>query len=224
MTTFKKITVYFILSFLSAQMAFAQNDSWKEDRKVAILFGLTQPLFVNGFNIEGNYIHNRLIFDYSHGASLEFGSDYVNDELRDQGLVVYMPFSTGFGIGYRFTPWLNLRVETKWHRFQFYYEGDARDAINLVAEDANNFSVGLGLYGFFQPFGKSDNFLKGFTVAPSIRFWPTVSSSFVDNSFSYQNRLTGRTETINATASGIGLTPLIINVSIGYTIDVRKRH
>jgi hypothetical protein len=91
----------------------AQVHDWKKDRKGAVLFGLTQPLVVSGFNIEANYIHNRLIFDYSHGASLEFSGNLLPDYLQNQEIVVHMPFSTGFGIGYRFTEWLNLRVEPK---------------------------------------------------------------------------------------------------------------
>ena len=161
----------------------AQEQQWKKDKKVAVLFGLSQALVVRGFNVEFNYIHNRLIFDYSHGASLDFDKNLVTNELKAQGVVVHMPFSTGIGIGYRFTEWLNLRVEPKWHRFEFYYDGEDQRKSNLIVSDKNNFSVGLGLYTFFQPFKKKDHFLKGLTIAPSIRFWPTVSSSFDDNRF-----------------------------------------
>lgn len=201
----------------------AQSQDWKQDRKAAVLFGLTQPLVVSGFNIEGNYIHNRFIFDYSHGVSLDFSGNLLPDYLQEQGVVVHMPFSTGFGIGYRFTEWLNLRVEPKWHRFEFYYDGDEQTAANRIAVDGNNFSLGLGLYGFFQPFKKQANVLKGFTVAPSIRFWPTVASSFGNDGFQYQNRNTGQTEELRALASGIGFSPLIVNVSIGYTFNLKKQ-
>jgi hypothetical protein len=53
----------------------AQGQDWKKDKKIAVLFGLTQPLVAKGFNIEGNYIHNRFIIDYSHGVSLDFTGD-----------------------------------------------------------------------------------------------------------------------------------------------------
>lgn len=202
---------------VSNQHAAAQTNDWKQDRQIAVLFGLTQPLAVSGFNIEGNYIHHRFIFDYSHGASLDFTGSLLPEYLQNQGVVVHMPFSTGFGIGYRFTEWLNLRIEPKWHRFEFFYEGDEQITANRIAVDENNFSLGLGLYGYFKPFKKTENALSGITVAPSIRFWPTIASSFDNNEFTYQNRITGNTERLESLASGIGFSPLIVNISLGYS-------
>ncbi len=222
MTQLKKIVILCLIFIAFAQHATSQIQDWKRDRKIAVLTGLSQALVVRGFNIEANYIHNRLIFDYSHGTSLDFDKNLVTDELNAQGVVVHMPFSTGFGVGYRFTEWLNLRVESKWHRFEFYYEGEAQTTTNRIATDKNNFSVGLGLYTFLQPFKKKQNLLKGLTIAPSIRFWPTVSSSFTDNKFTYQNKNTGNEEELKTLASGVGFTPLIINISIGYTFNLKK--
>ena len=216
--------LFFMLSpilFLN-QTAIAQTSDWKQDRKVAILFGLSQPLLVSGFNIEANYVHNRFIFDYSHGVSLDFSGNLLPDYLLNQKVVVHLPFSTGFGIGYRFTEWLNLRVEPKWHRFEFYYDGEAQTAVNRIAVDANNYSIGLGLYGFFQPFKKKENMLQGMSIAPSIRFWPTIASSFQNDVFKYENKYTGQTEELKSLGSGIGFSPLIINVSIGYTFNLEK--
>lgn len=212
-----------IACLVISQGAMAQNEDWKQDRKAAVLFGLTQPLVVSGFNIEANYIHNRLIFDYSHGVSLDFSGSLLPDYLQEQGVVVHMPFSTGFGVGYRFTEWLNLRVEPKWHRFEFYYEGEAQTEANRIAVDANNYSIGLGLYGFFQPFKRKSNGLQGITIAPSIRFWPTVASSFDDDRFSYENTRTDRTEALQSLASGIGFSPLIVNISVGYAFDLKRQ-
>ncbi len=218
----RKHTLIILLVFFIGIFQDLQAQDWKEDRKVGLVFGLAQPLALGGFNVEGVYIHKRLIFDYSHGVALSIEGSNLNDELKAQGLVVYMPFTTGFGVGYRFTEWLNLRVEPKWHRFQIYYEGDARTEANrLTTED--NFSLGLGLYGFWQPFKNKENALKGITIAPSVRFWPMVSTNFDDRKFTYENRNSGSSETINSLASGIGFTPLIINISIGYTFDLKKR-
>lgn len=218
--------VLFLLSFLFfilSDALHAQNqNTWKNEQRFALVFGLTQPLVVNGFNAEINYIHNRFIFGYSHGVSLDFSGSLLPDYLKDQGVVVHMPFSTGFGVGYRFTEWLNLRVEPKWHRFEFYYEDEKQTSANRVAVDANNYSVGLGLYGFYQPFKNRENGLRGVTLAPSIRFWPTVSSGFKDNRFIYENSRTGQTEELKSLASGIGFSPLIINLSIGYTFNFRR--
>lgn len=224
MQNFKKITMAFVLTVMiwSVKAQDKTTQDWKNDRKVAILFGLSQPLLVSGFNIEGNIIFKRFIFDYSHGVSLDFGKDMVTDELKNQGVVVHIPWTTGFGLGYRFTEWLNLRVEPKWHKFEYYYAGDAQNDATQITKNTT-FSLGLGLYGFFQPFKKKDNFLKGIIVAPSIRFWPTVSSSFAQDKFTYENTTTEETETIKTLDPGIGFTPLVINISVGYTFDFRKK-
>ncbi len=116
----------------------------------------------------------------------------------------------------------NLRVEPKWHRFEYYYEGDAQNRRNQITA-YNIFSFGLGLYGFYQPFKRKNNFLKGILIAPSIRFWPTVSSTLKGDSFSYLNRNTGKTEEIKTLAPGIGFTPLVFYVSIGYSFQFNKK-
>ena len=210
-----------IVLFFVPVLGLAQNTDWKNDRKAAVLFGLTQPLFASGFNVELNYIHKRLIFDYSHGASLDFSGDLLTDELQAQGLRVHMPYTTGFGVGYRFTKWLNLRVEPKWHRFEYYYDSSSENENPLAAN--NTFSLGLGLYGFFQPFSRSESALKGITVAPSVRFWPTASSQFGDGGEAYFNEITSRVETLETLDPGIGFTPLVVNVSIGYTLDFKTK-
>jgi hypothetical protein len=88
--------------------SFAQE--WKTDRKINVLFGLSQPLLVDRFNIEVNYIHNRLIFNYSHGTSLDFSGSTATEDLERQGVTVHMPWTTGFGVGYRLNNWLNVAL------------------------------------------------------------------------------------------------------------------
>ena len=218
MKNFKSLVFALFIVFQST--SFAQE--WKTDRKINVLFGLTQPLLVDGFNIEGNYIHNRLIFDYSHGVSLDFSGSSTTTELEMQGVTVHMPWTTGFGVGYRLNEWLNIRVEPKWHRFEFYYEGESQTSLNEI-DSYNTFSLGLGLYGNFQPFKNSTSFIKGIMVAPSIRFWPTVSSSLEGDSFTYNNKNTGAMETIEVLDPGVAFTPFIFNVSIGYSFDLKKK-
>lgn len=212
---------FLIVLFLLPVLGFAQDTDWRNDRKASVLFGLTQPLFASGFNVELNYIHKRLIFDYSHGASLDFSGDLLTNELQEQGLRVHMPYTTGFGVGYRLTKWLNLRVEPKWHRFEYYYDSSSENTNSLAAN--NTFSLGLGLYSFFQPFSGAKGALKGITVAPSVRFWPTVSSQFGDGGQAYYNEITDRVETLETLDSGIGFTPLVVNISVGYTLDFRAK-
>ncbi|MCC5924872.1 MAG: hypothetical protein JJT77_13900 [Crocinitomicaceae bacterium] len=201
---------------------YAQEKNWKEDVQLGAVFGLTQPIFVSGFNVEGVFVYKRWIFDYSHGVSLNFRGEALTQELRDQNVEIHMPFTTGFGIGYRFTKWLNLRVEPKWHRFDTYYEGEELSKSNRILRD-NTASLGLGLYGFFQPFEKKENALKGITIAPSLRFWPTISSNIDDDGFKYQNKITGNEEVLKTLDSGFGFTPIIFNVSIGYMFGLRNK-
>lgn len=163
-------------------------------------------------------MYQRLSFDYSHGislnlnnAGLEAGAD------KDQRLALHLPWTTGFGVGYRFNNWLNLRVEPKWHKFEVYYDGEAQTAANLIG-DYTTFTLGLGLYGNLVPFKNQDNFLKGFTIVPNLRWWPRISSSLDNDQFSYDNKLTEQSEVHTAREIGMGNTPFFVNMSIGYVV------
>ena len=213
----------FITLLIVTASFIANAQDWKSDKKINVLFGLSQPLLAHGFNIEGNYIHNRFIFDYSHGVSLDFKDNTVTPDLKKQGLAVHMPWTTGFGIGYRLKEWLNIRVEPKWHRFEFFYENETQNQSTEIT-DYKTFSLGVGLYGSYQPFKKKNNFLKGFMVSPSIRFWQTVSSNLKDDMFTYFNKNTSSNEGIKRLNPGIGFTPLVINVSIGYSFQLKKKN
>jgi hypothetical protein len=199
-----------------------QAQDWKTDKKINVVFGLSQLFLVKGFNIEGNYIHNRLIFDYSHGVSLDFSESTVTTDLKRQGLAVHMPWTTGFGIGYRLTDWLNVRVEPKWHRFEFYYDGETQNNTNEITS-YNTMSLGIGVYGNYQPFKNKSSFLKGIMIAPSIRFWPTVNSTLNGDKYNYLNKKTLVTEEIKTLDPGIGFTAFVFNVSVGYSFDIKKK-
>ena len=212
------VALFFLISDFSAS---AQD--WKTEKKINILFGLSQPLLAHGFNIEGNLIYHRFIFDYSHGVSLDFKDNAVPSELRMQEVALHMPWTTGFGIGYRLKEWLNIRVEPKWHRFEFYYENEIQNQSSEITS-YNTFTLGLGVYGSYQPFKKKNNFLKDFMISPSIRYWPTVHSSLKDNNFTYTNQRTGSNEEIKTYGPGFGLTPFIVNVSVGYSFQFKKKN
>jgi hypothetical protein len=201
----------------------ASAQDWKSNERINVLFGLSQPVLASGFNIEGNYINGRFIFDYSHGVSLDFKDGSTTSALRQQGVAVHIPYTTGFGLGYRLTEWLNIRVEPKWHRFEFYYEDQAQTKSNMITA-YNTFSLGTGLYGSYRPFKNKLGFLKGFMVSPSIRYWPTVTSSEPGDSFTYLNKNTGSNENIGKLDPGILFTPLVINLSVGYTFQIKKNH
>lgn len=189
-------------------------------KKVNVVFGLTQPIFAKGFNIEGNYIHKRLIFGYSHGASLDLARTTVSPDLREQGIAVHMPYTTGFGIGYRLKEWVNVRIEPKWHRFEFYYDDETQNSSSQITA-YNTMTIGIGVYGHYQPFKNKTSFLKGIMISPSIRFWPTISSTLEGNSYNYLNKNTGKSEEIKTLDVGPGFTPFIYNISIGYSFGLK---
>ncbi len=204
--------------------AFAQQEkAVNRDVRVNLLFGLNQPL-LGGFNIEGNVFYKRLAFDYSHGMNLNFTSEMLGGDYQSQGLKATLPWTTGFGVGYRFNTWLNLRVEPKWHRFEISYANSELSGLGNVAE-YTTFTLGLGLYANVRPFKKSENrFLSGLMIAPSIRYWPNVSSTLENDEFTYDNAITGKMETLQALNVGIGNSPWIVNISIGYSFPVKKKN
>jgi hypothetical protein len=216
----QRVRVVIILLIATASMN-VNAQEWKTENRVNVLFGVSQIL-LHGFNIEGNYISHRFIADYSHGVSLEVNGGNLPEDLRRQGVVVHMPWTTGFGIGYRLAEWVNIRLEPKMHRFEFYYENEEQSKSNqITAYDA--FSLGLGIYGNYRPFKKMNNYLNGIMIAPSIRYWPTISSTLHDGKFTYYNKHTSSMEEIKTLNAGIGFTPLVINVSVGYSFKIKKQ-
>ena len=222
-TNLHLVKVALIMLVIAATGFKASAQDWKSDERINVMFGLSQPVLAHGFNIEGNFIDGRFIFDYSHGVSLDFQDGSTTSALRQQGVAVHMPYTTGFGLGYRITEWLNIRVEPKWHRFEFYYEDQPETKSNQITA-YNTFSLGAGLYGAYRPFKHQDNFLSGFLLAPSVRFWPTVTSSEPGDSFTYFNKNTNSNQEITKLDPGILFTPLVINLSVGYTFGIKKHH
>jgi hypothetical protein len=217
------ISIKTVLIIVTSSIALQSNaQDWKTEKKVNVVFGLIQPIFANGFNIEGNYIHKRLIFDYSHGASLDLAGTTVTPEMREQGLAVHLPYTTGFGIGYRLKEWINVRIEPKWHRFEFYYDDEKQNSSNLITA-YNTMSIGIGVYGHYQPFKNKTSFLKGIMISPSIRFWPTISSTLKSDGFTYLNKNTVKNEVIKTLDVGPGFKPFIYNISIGYSFGLKKK-
>ncbi|NQZ78438.1 MAG: hypothetical protein HRT61_20360 [Ekhidna sp.] len=213
----KRTLLLCITLAMTLSIAKAQSGKEIEDR-ISLVFG-TNQLMIDGFNLEGNVFWKRIAFDYSHGISLDLTNDLLVDDAKAQGLTAHIPWSTGFGIGYRFNDWLNVRAEPKWHRFEMYYEGDQQTSESLIGE-YTTFTMGLGAYINWLPFKKKDNLLKGITIAPSLRWWPNVSDTLEDGKFTYANRNTGQIETHEALNIGVANTPFIFNVSIGYSIKI----
>jgi hypothetical protein len=154
-------------------MGSAQAQSWN------LVFGLSQPLILNGGNVEVNYLTDHWVFEYSHGFNLDLNASpdeqALSDSERSQGLKIKVPYSTGGGIGYRFTPAFNLRLEFKQHEFQVTHPSG--EEVTYTTQD-----LGLGAYYFYKPF-KGLNFV----VIPSIRYWPTINTSLSDDRYTFRN-------------------------------------
>ncbi len=185
-------------------------------KRVSIVFGLNQPLIFRGFNAEVNYWTKKWVFDYSHGFGLHVDGKMIGNEYEAQHLDFRIRHSFGFGVGYRFTEAFNLRFEPKIHSYQTFYEGDKQTNANSIA-NFNTYTLGLGAYYRWLPFQKVGNALKGITVVPSIRYWYKVASSLENKELTYQNARTGKRESFKAPNIGLSNTPLLFNVSVGYT-------
>lgn len=224
----KKIIFLLISLFFCvfSQRTFAQNNKSEENlhkNEFAILFGLSQPILARGFNIEVNYFTKNWVFDYSHGISLELEGNALTGDMKNQQLVAHIPFTTGFGIGFRYKSikWLNFRIEPKIHRFEIYYASDIQNTQNRIVS-YDTFTLGLGWYAKLHPFKNQNNFLRGIMVAPSVRWWPNVASSLSENQISYFNEKTQRNEVHQALKIGFANTSFFFNISVGYAFSLKK--
>lgn len=207
------VTLFSVIYSLAGE---AQTSTTPNDPKWSLVFGLNQPILLRGFNFEVNYYTKKFILDYSHGVGLNLDGEFIGDEVKRQELDFKVTHSLGFGFGYRFTKGLNLRIEPKLHIFQMYYDGEEQASGNKITE-YSTFTLGLGAYYRWLPFGKKENFLKGITVVPSVRFWPNITSTLKNNEFSYFNKRTNQTEIHKANNIGASNTPWIVNISVGYS-------
>lgn len=216
----KKSLLVLVTSLLLIQTSFAQEAKEKKEflysNRVSVLAGLIQPMVLKGGNIEVTYFTKRMSFDYSHGFLLNMSGGTMVGDAKDQKLSYHLPYSTGFGIGYRFTSFFDVRVEPKMHSWEVYYDGETQNKANLI-KSYKTYSIGLGAYYRYMPFRKKDNWLQGVTTSTSVRWWPNVGSSLTDNKFTYHNKLSNKDETLKASNIGIAGSQFLFNVSIGYT-------
>lgn len=201
--------------------SFAQTIEKKKllySNKFSILFGTLQPAALKGYNVELNYTTNRLIFDYSHGVSLD---PPTAGDFKTQKVALHLPYSTGFGIGYRFTSFFDVRFEPKLHSWEVYNDGETQNSSTKI-KDFKTFTLGIGAYYRYMPFKKSENkFLQGITTSTSIRYWQNVGTTLRNDEFSYLNKSTNKIETLKAPNIGIGNSPIVFNIGVGYTFGGR---
>lgn len=214
----KTLKYFFVILTIFVSVSSFSQDIKKDKYKnqFSLLFGLNQPIVLGGFNFEGNYWMKKFVIDYSHGIGLHMDGEFIGGETERQQLDILVKHSLGIGFGYRVTERFNVRLEPKFHFFDVYYKGEDQTAANRI-EEYSTFTLGIGAYYRWLPFEKKENAWKGLTIAPSVRYWPNVSSSLEGNTFTYSNKITGQKETHEAMNIGAGNTPWIFNVSIGYT-------
>lgn len=180
------------------------------------LVGGVSQLLLGGGNIEGTWYTRRLSVAYSHGFNLQLGGSALPQAMQDQQLQLTMPWTTGFGIGYRVTSALDLRLDVKRHRFAMRY--DDQDFAGSTIAEYQTTTVGIGAYYRYYPFASRSGAARGVVIVPSVRYWPNVSSSLPNDELRYTNARTGRQEVHQAAEQGFpGSGGVVANVSIGYT-------
>jgi hypothetical protein len=213
----KSTALSFLIASLSITNIFSQSIKKKDflySNKFSVMAGLIQPIGLNGGNIELNYFSKRIALDFSHGFSL---NPPVVGDFKTQGVELYLPYSTGFGVGYRFTQFLDVRFEPKLHSYEVYNKGEVQTEATKI-KDFKTITLGIGVYYRYFPFKNSENtFLQGITTATSLRYWQNVGTTLSNDEFTYNNKLTGKKETLKAPNIGIANTPIIFNIAIGYT-------
>ena len=189
--------------------------------ELVLLAGTIQPFLLQGGNFEVDFYTSKMVFNYSHGFSLDMNSEKGTTvgEVKEQSLAIHLPYSTGFGIGYRLNKYFDVRIETKMHKFNIYYDStDRKKSLNQIT-DYRTITVGLGGYFRWKPFEKNENWTKGIFTSTSLRFWPKVSSSLKNGEVNYYNRITLKNETHKTANIGIANSPIIFNFSIGYSVQ-----
>jgi hypothetical protein len=172
-----------------------------KDVQVGVNFGLLQ-LALGGFNVAAEVRYRRLWLEYSHGMDLklnDLGGFSLTQTERDENLRVFVPYTTGFGIGFTIVDELWLGVEFKTHRYDVNAPGGP-------VASYQTYSVGPVLgYKLFV--------WKGFYTNAYARYWPNVASSLEGNKIA----LAGADGTVTHSAHDFGL---FANVSVGYAFDL----
>lgn len=208
------------LSATISQVSLADSEAPRRFEVVAQA-GLIQPALLGGGNLEVDLVLNRWVVSYSHGFQLHLEDSAVVGEAHDQQLAFELPFSTGFGFGYRLLDWLDVRAEAKWHRFAVRYADDSLANQPLFRYDT--FTLGAGAYAHWRPWRSRTDWLRGWNLSASLRWWPKVATSLEDDRRAYESLATGQQETHHALDIGIRNTPLIANISLGYAFDLGAR-
>ncbi|HVZ72929.1 MAG TPA: hypothetical protein VHJ20_11185 [Polyangia bacterium] len=152
-------------------LAAAPTVPWTEGHQLSVMMGLTQWTLFRGGNVAAEYKWKRLALEVSHGQGLDLnqvGGFALTSAERDAGVKIRVPWTTGFGVGFRFTQNLHALVEFKAH----HYEVTGLDP--RVEVKYTTFSIGPGLF-YTIPIW------RGLFLQPNIRYWPNVGSTLSGN-------------------------------------------
>lgn len=148
-----------------AQFANAQQKSTDNSNKFSVMFGLSQPILLKGSNVAVTYMTRKWYFEYSHGMSLDLESDGVGMTKKEKENFsrIHIPWSTGFGVGYRATRNLNVFWETKMHQFE---------PTRSNGETFSYKTIEMGPAVSYRIFADRQ---KRFFAEPVVRYWFTTA-------------------------------------------------
>jgi hypothetical protein len=199
----KNFLLLFLFIISIGQTVIAQYANAKSEyaNTWTVVAGLSQPIFLRGVNIAGSYFTKTMTFEYSHGMFLHLDGAALKDKNVQS---IYVPVSTGFGVGYRITGYLDIRGEAKLHRYEVQL--NAAQQIKYT-----NIDLGVGAYYRLYPFRKKDGWPKGILIEPSLRYWQYIHSTLENGAYDY---VSDKGELLTHHPYNFGL---FANVSIGYT-------
>ncbi len=137
-----------------------------QHQELAVMLGLGQWA-LGGANVAAQTHFGRLALEYSHGQGVHLSNAgfLMNSSEKAAGADVRMPWTTGLGIGLLVTRNLRVLVEFKANHYQLQ-GGDPSSRLEYTT-----YTIGPGLFYEIRLW-------RGLFLQPSIRWWPTVASTF----------------------------------------------
>ncbi len=116
----------FSVSGLMGAFLFAGNLAASD---ITVSGDFNQPIIFGGGNLGVTLKTKKLVFEYSHGWALQLDrlKSSLPERTQRQDLKVYMPYSTGLGVGWRLTRFLDIRLEFKEHAYRVTHPDNALD-------------------------------------------------------------------------------------------------
>jgi len=208
-----KKTLIFVLLITMSYSSYTQSVKTKKElrysKKFTLGTDLVQPFLLGGFNINVTYMTNRWVFDHSHGMSLEIRDFLQTDEQKSLNAKIELSWTTGPGIGYRFTDNLDARLDFKAHKTK-------ADLLNGEQKlNYTQFTIGPGIFYRIYLGEKT-----GFGLEGSARYWFDLGNN-LDNldgdDFNFVDGLGNNRKFDTNISSGIG-----VNIALIYTFNRNK--